>query len=58
MFSHLVDNIFENPAVKKMPVINIIVWSFIFLKPELIAVAEILDFLVCPENRDCGIKLI
>jgi len=58
MFSQFVDNIFENSTVKKLPVINILVWSVIFLKPVLKAVAEILDFLVCTKNRDCGIKLI
>ncbi len=58
MFSQFVDNIFENSTVKKLPVINILVWCVIFLKPVLKAVAEILDFLMCTENRDCGIKLI
>ena len=58
MFNQFVDNIFENSAVKKMPVINILVWSLIFLKPVLKTLAEILDFLACTENRDCGIKLI
>ncbi len=58
MFSQFVDHIFESSAVKKLPVINILVWSFIFLKPLLKAVSEILDFLVCTEKRDCGIKLI
>jgi hypothetical protein len=58
MFNQFVDNIFENSAVKKLPVINIFVWSLIFLKPVLKTLAEILDFLVCTENRDCGIKLI
>jgi hypothetical protein len=58
MFSQFVDTIFDNSTVKKLPVINILVWSVIFLKPVLKAVAEILDFLVCTENRDCGIKLI
>ncbi len=58
MFSQFVNHIFENSMVKKMPVINILVWSVIFLKPVLKTTAEILDFLVCTENQDCGIKLI
>lgn len=58
MFSQFVNHIFENSVVKKMPVLNILVWSVIFLKPLLKAFAEILDFLACTENRDCGIKLI
>ena len=58
MFSQFVNHIFENSAVKRMPVINILFWSLIFLKPLLKTLAEILDFLVYTENRDCGIKLI
>ena len=58
MFNQFVDNIFENTAIKKLPVINVLVWSVIFLKPVLKTTAEILDFLVFTENRHCGIKLI
>jgi hypothetical protein len=58
MFSQFINNIFENPVAKKLPVIDILIWSVIFLKPVLKTTAEILDFLVFTENRDCGIKLI
>lgn len=58
MFSQLIDIIFSNSEVKKLPVINILVWSFTFLQPVLKTMAEILDFLLCTENGNCGIRLI
>lgn len=58
MFSRFVDNIFDYNVTGKLPVVNIIIWSFTFLKPSLTTAAEILDFLLCTGNGDCGIKLI
>jgi hypothetical protein len=58
MFSHIIEYFFENPVLRKIPVINSLVWTLMFLKPVIKPVAETLDFLLSTEKKNSGIKLI
>lgn len=58
MLSNFIEYIFENRQVKRMPVLSAIVWTFWFLKPELIFIAGHLDNLLFCENEKRGISLI
>jgi len=57
MFSNIIEYIFENQQVKRTPVLNAIIWTFCFLKPELIFIAGHLDILMFSENEKRGISL-
>lgn len=58
MFSNFIEYIFENQQVKRTPVLNAFVWTFCFLKPELIFIVGHLDNLLFSENEKRGISLI
>jgi len=58
MFSNTIKNIFENQQVKRTPFLNAIVWTFSFLRPELVLIAGYLDNLLFSGNEKRGISLI
>lgn len=58
MFSNFIEYIYESQQVKRTPGLNAIVWTFCFLKPELIFIAGHFDNLLYCENEKWGISLI
>jgi len=58
MFSNFINYIFENQQVKRIPVLNIIVWTFCFLRPLLVRLAGQLDNLLFFKNKKQGLCLI
>jgi len=55
MFSKIIDSVFDNPLVQNSLFLLTVTRSFGFLKPILLLVAELLDFLFQTETEKPGI---